>query len=56
MKVAQKVVKPTQTAFLPNRNIMEGAIVLHETMIQELHRKKLMGYYLKLISKKHMIR
>jgi len=33
--VAQKVISPTQTAFLPGRNI----IVLHETL-HELHRKK----------------
>ena len=38
-KVAQKVISPTQIAFLPGRNIMEGVIVLHET-IHELHREK----------------
>ena len=38
-KVAQKVISPTQIAFLPGRNIMEGVIVLHET-IHELHRAK----------------
>ena len=37
--VAHKVISPTQTAFLPSRNIMEGVVVLHET-IHELHRKK----------------
>ena len=37
--VAQKVISPTHTDFLPSRNIMEGVIVLHET-IHELHRKK----------------
>ena len=36
--VAQKVISPTQTAFLHGRNIMEGVVVLHET-IHELHRK-----------------
>jgi len=30
MKVAQRILKPTQTAFLPGRNIMEGAVILHE--------------------------
>ena len=34
--VAQKVVKPTQTAFMPGRHILEGVVVLHET-IHELH-------------------
>ena len=38
-KVAQKVVSPMQTAFLPGRNIMEGVVILHET-IHELHTKK----------------
>jgi hypothetical protein len=37
--VAKKVISPTQTTFLPGRNIMEGVIVLHET-IHEMHRKK----------------
>lgn len=37
--VADKVIGPTQSAFIPGRNIMEGAVILHET-IHELHRKK----------------
>jgi len=37
--VAHKVISPTQTTFRPGRNIMEGVVVLHET-IHELHRKK----------------
>jgi hypothetical protein len=39
MSVAQKVINPTQTAFIPGRNIMEGIVILHETM-HEMHRKK----------------
>jgi hypothetical protein len=38
-KIAQKVISPSQMAFLPGTNIMEGAIVLHET-IHEMHQKK----------------
>jgi hypothetical protein len=38
MEVAHKVVKPTQTAFMHGRHILEGVVVLHET-IHELHRK-----------------
>jgi hypothetical protein len=45
--VAHRVIQPTQSAFLPGRNIMEGAIILHET-IYELHRKKLDGVILKI--------
>jgi hypothetical protein len=36
-KVAHSVVWPTQTAFMPRRHIIEGVVVLHET-IHELHR------------------
>jgi hypothetical protein len=45
--VAEKVIGSSQTAFLPGRNIMEGVVVLHET-IHELHRKKKDGVILKL--------
>ena len=40
MSVAQKVISPTQTAFIPGRNIMEGVVILHETL-HELHRKNM---------------
>jgi hypothetical protein len=30
--IAQKIIRPTQIAFIPGRNIMEGAIILHETI------------------------
>jgi hypothetical protein len=39
MEVGKKVISLTQTSFLPGQNIMEGVIVLHET-IHEMHRKK----------------
>ncbi|WVZ90590.1 LOW QUALITY PROTEIN: hypothetical protein U9M48_036877 [Paspalum notatum var. saurae] len=45
--VAQKIVTPSQTAFLPGRNIMEGAVILHETL-HELHKKKRNGVILKI--------
>ena len=44
--VAQKVICPTQTTFMPGRHILEGVLILHET-IHELHRKKLDGVILK---------
>ena len=37
--VAQTVVGPMRTAFLTGRNIMEGVVILYET-IHELHTKK----------------
>jgi hypothetical protein len=46
-EVANTVVKPTQTAFMPGRHILEGVVVLHET-IHELHKKKMDGVLLKL--------
>jgi hypothetical protein len=46
-EVAQTVVRPTQTAFVPGRHILEEVVVLHET-IHELHRKKLDGVLLKI--------
>jgi len=45
--IAQKIIRPSQTAFLPGRNIMEGAVVLHET-IHEMHTKKLDGIIFKI--------
>ena len=47
MGIAQKVVRSSQTAFMPGRNIMEGVVVLHET-IHELHKKKLDGIIFKI--------
>ena len=45
--VADHVVKPTQTAFMQGRNILDGVVVLHET-VHELHRKKLNGVIFKI--------
>ncbi|WP_368734940.1 reverse transcriptase domain-containing protein [Pantoea sp. GbtcB22] len=47
MLVAQKIICPSQTAFLPGRNIMEGAVILHGTL-HELHKKKKNGVILKI--------
>jgi hypothetical protein len=49
--IAHRVIQPTQSAFLPSRNIMEGVIVLHET-IHELHKKKQSGVIFKIEFKK----
>ena len=46
-KVAQIVLSPTQTVFMPGRNIMEGVVILHET-IHELHTKKSDGVIFKI--------
>jgi hypothetical protein len=40
--VTKTVVSPSQIAFILGRNIMEGIVILHET-INELHNKKLNG-------------
>jgi hypothetical protein len=46
-KVAQNIIRPTQTAFMPGRHILEGVLILHETL-HELHHKKLDGVLLKI--------
>ena len=45
--VDDHVVRPTQTAFMQGRNILDGVVVLHET-VHEMHRKKLNGVILKI--------
>jgi hypothetical protein len=45
--VADKVVRKSQMAFMPGRNILDGVVILHET-IHELHKKKKNGVILKL--------
>jgi hypothetical protein len=49
--VAEKIIKPTQTTFIKGHNIMEGMIVLHET-IHEFHKRKHDAIILKLDFKK----
>jgi hypothetical protein len=46
-KVSYLVVRPNKTAFMPRRNILEGVVILHET-IHELHRTKMDGVLLKI--------
>jgi hypothetical protein len=46
-KVARTVVSPPQTTFRLGRNIMEGVVILHET-IHELHTKKSNGVIFKI--------
>lgn len=41
------MISPSQTAFMPGRHILEGVVVLHET-IHELHRKKMDGVLYKI--------
>lgn len=45
--VADHMVKPTQTTFMQGRNILDGVVVLHET-VHDLHHKKLSGVILKI--------
>jgi hypothetical protein len=42
-KVAHLVIRPTQTAFMIGWHILEGVLILHET-IHELDWKKWMGF------------
>jgi hypothetical protein len=45
--IAEILISPSQTAFMSGRKIMEGVVMLHET-IHEMHRKKMNGVILKL--------
>jgi hypothetical protein len=45
--VANHVVRPSQTTFMQVRNILDGVVVLHES-VHELHSNKLDGVILKL--------
>ena len=46
IQIAHSVVQPSQTAFMPDRNILEGVVVLHKTL-HEIHTKKLGGVVFK---------
>jgi hypothetical protein len=54
-KVAHTVIRPTRTAFTLDRYILEGVLILHDT-IHELHWKKMDGVLLKPILKSFMIK
>jgi hypothetical protein len=45
--VADHIVRPSQTAFMQGRNILDGVAILNET-VHELHSKKLNGVILKI--------
>jgi hypothetical protein len=45
-QIAHSMVQPSQTAFMPGRHILEGVVVLHETL-HEIHSKKLDGVIFK---------
>ena len=45
-QIAYSVVQPSQTAFLLDRNILEGVVVLRETL-HKIHTKKLDGVVFK---------
>ena len=49
--VADRVVGPSQTAFMQGRNILDGVVILHET-IHELYSKKQNGVMFKIDFKK----
>jgi predicted MarR family transcription regulator len=55
-KVVESIISKTQTAFLPERNILEGVVILHE-ILHKMRRKKGKAIIMKLdFEKKHMIR
>ena len=44
--IAHSVVQPSQIAFMPERHILEGVVVFHETL-HEIHSNKLDGVIFK---------
>lgn len=46
-RVAKQLISPSQTAFIKDRFILDGAVILHE-VIHELHSKKMSGVILKI--------
>lgn len=46
-EVANGVISPTQTAFIPGRFILEGCVIIHE-VLHELRIKNLEGIILKI--------
>jgi hypothetical protein len=53
--VVESVISATETTFLPGRNILEGVVILHETL-HELRKRKRKGIIMKLDFEKLMIR
>jgi len=51
IKIADKIIRPSQAPFIPDRNIMEGAVTLHETL-HELHTQKKDGVIFKIYFEK----
>jgi hypothetical protein len=45
--IADQVVRPSKTAFMQGKYILDGIVTLHDT-INELHRKRLNGVILKI--------
>ena len=45
--VADNIISPSQTAFMRAQNILEGVVILHET-VHELHRKNQSGVIFKI--------
>jgi hypothetical protein len=42
-QVAEHIISPSQTVFMRGRNILEGVVILHES-IHELHKKTKWSY------------
>jgi hypothetical protein len=45
------MIQPSQSVFIKGKNILDGVVILHET-IHEMHRKRLNGVILKLYFEK----
>jgi hypothetical protein len=55
IQVIWVVISASQTAFLKRRYILEGVVTMHETL-NELHKRKGLGFFLRLISRNPLTR
>ena len=46
--VANDIISPTQMASMRGRNILEGVVIMHETIHHELHQKNQNGVIFKI--------
>jgi hypothetical protein len=52
-KIIGRLISQNQSAFIKGRYILESVVTAHE-IVHEVHRRKMEGFFLRLITKNHM--
>jgi hypothetical protein len=52
-KIIGRLISQNQSAFIKGRYILESVVTAHE-IVHEVHRRKMKGFVLRLITKNHM--